>query len=144
MWRIMLKGKIHGARVTGCDLHYEGSIAVDDDWLRAADIWPHEQVHVYNVTNGRRLVTYAIAAEAGSGEVSLNGAAARLTCPGDTVIIASYAPMDEAEARVRVPRVFFPPQARSETLGFFLGGEPAGPARDPLDHRPEGEPLTDA
>lgn len=144
----MLKGKIHGARVTRCDLHYGGSISVDAAWLDQAGIWPHEQVHVFNVTNGQRLVTYAIAAPRGSCEVALNGAAARLTCPGDTVIIVAYGQMSEAEARAHQPLVFFPPEADSETLNLLLRGETAGsggrPLRDLPDHRAEGQPLADA
>lgn len=91
----MLSGKIHRATVTAADLHYVGSITVDADLLRAADILPFEQVHVVDVTNGARLETYAIAGEPGSGVVQLNGAAAHLVNVGDLVIIMSYVQTDE-------------------------------------------------
>ncbi len=98
MQRIMLKSKIHRATVTAADLHYEGSLAIDRQLMDAADIVSGEQIHVYNVSNGERLVTYAIPAPAGSGTVMLNGAAARLGAPGDTIIIVAYAMVDDAEA----------------------------------------------
>lgn len=104
----MLKGKIHGAKVTGADLHYQGSIAVDAAWLAAAGVLPNEQVQVYNVTNGHRLTTYAIEAPAGTRTVLLNGAAARLASVGDTVIIAAYAQMTSEEALVWQPLLVFP------------------------------------
>lgn len=104
----MLKGKIHGATVTGADLHYQGSVAIDSLWLDAADIKPNEQVQIYNVTNGQRLTTYAIAAAHGSRIILLNGAAARLACVGDTVIIAAYAQMTPEEADVWQPFLVFP------------------------------------
>lgn len=104
----MLKGKIHGATVTGADLHYEGSIAIDLDWLDEAGIRPNEQVQVYNVTNGERLTTYAIVGERGSREICLNGAAARKACVGDTVIIAAYAQMTPEEADSHRPVVVIP------------------------------------
>ena len=105
MQRLMLKAKIHRARLTGADLHYEGSIAVDRDLLVAADILPGEQVHVLNVNNGQRLVTYAIEAPAGSGTMMLNGPAARLGVPGDIVVVLTYCTLDDAEARQWKPRV---------------------------------------
>ena len=86
MHRTMLKSKIHRATVTDCDLHYVGSITVDADLLDAADILEHEQVHVVDVDNGARFETYTIAGERGSGEIKVNGAAARLVHTGDTVI----------------------------------------------------------
>jgi aspartate 1-decarboxylase len=89
MDRLMLKSKIHRATVTDANLDYEGSITIDRELMRAADILPHEQVHVVNVTNGERLVTYAI--EGGVGEICLNGAAAHKAKPADIVIIISYA-----------------------------------------------------
>ncbi len=91
MRRTMLKSKVHRATVTGSDLHYVGSITLDPDLLEAADILEHEQVHVLDVDNGARFETYAIAGERGSGEVCVNGAAARLVHHGDTVIVVSYA-----------------------------------------------------
>jgi aspartate 1-decarboxylase len=105
----LLKGKIHGATVTGADLHYQGSIAIDTRWLDAAGILPHEQVHVYNVTNGQRLITYAIPAEPGSKTVCLNGAAARRAAPGDVVIIAAYAQFTPEEAQAWQPTVLMEP-----------------------------------
>ena len=105
MQRLMLKAKIHRARLTGADLHYEGSIAVDRDLLLAADILPGEQVHVLNVNNGQRLVTYAIEAPSGSGTMMLNGPAARLGVPGDIVVVLTYCTLDDAEARQWKPRV---------------------------------------
>src|SRR5258708_39613258 len=95
MDRLMLKSKIHRATVTDANLDYEGSITIDADLMRAADILGHEQVHVVNVTNGERLVTYAI--PGGEGVICLNGAAAHKCRPGDTVIIISYASVPEAE-----------------------------------------------
>ena len=91
MQRMMLKSKIHRATVTDCDLHYVGSITVDPDLLEAADIREHEQVHVVDIDNGARFETYTIAGERGSGEMKVNGAAARLVHRGDTVIVISYA-----------------------------------------------------
>ena len=97
MRRTMLKSKIHRATLTGCYLEYEGSISIDADLLKAADIMPGELVHVLNVNNGRRLVTYAIEAPAGSGVVMLNGAAAREGYKGDVLIIITYAEYEESE-----------------------------------------------
>ena len=101
----MLKSKIHRATVTGSDLHYVGSITVDADLLEAADILEHEMVHVLDVDNGARFETYTIAGAPGSGEVTVNGAAARLVHTGDTVIVVSYAEYDEHELDSYVPRV---------------------------------------
>jgi aspartate 1-decarboxylase len=105
MRRVMFKSKIHRATVTQADLDYEGSLTLDPHLLEAADILPNEQVHVWNVTRGTRLSTYAIAGEIGSGVVCINGAAAHLVSPGDLVIIATFAEMDEADARKHRPRV---------------------------------------
>ena len=105
MNRTMLKSKIHRCRVTGSDLHYVGSITVDEDLLEAADIREHEQVHVVDVDNGARFETYTIAGARGSGEVKVNGAAARLVHTGDTVIVISYASYDSAEMESYEPRV---------------------------------------
>src|SRR6476659_3593188 len=96
MQRVMLKSKIHRATVSDCDLHYVGSITIDADLLDAANIMEHEQVHVVDVDNGARFETYTIAGERGSGEIKVNGAAARLVHNGDTVIVISYASYDEA------------------------------------------------
>ncbi len=105
MLRTMLRSKVHRATVTDCDLHYVGSITLDPDLLEAADVLPHEQVHVVDVDNGARFETYAIAGRRGSGEVKVNGAAARLVERGDTVIIITYAQVDEAELVRHAPRV---------------------------------------
>jgi len=105
MQRVMLKSKIHRASVTGCDLHYVGSITIDADLLEASDILEHEQVHVVDVDNGARFETYTIAGERGSGVVQLNGAAARLVHRGDTIIVISYGQYDEAELERYEPRV---------------------------------------
>src|SRR5439155_14449246 len=99
MRRVMFKSKIHRATVTQADLDYEGSLTLDRNLLEAADILPGEQVHVWNVTRGTRLQTYAITGEAGSGVVCINGAAAHLVSPGDLVIVATFTDLDEAEAR---------------------------------------------
>ena len=105
MQRTMLKSKIDRATVTGCDLHYVGSITIDPDLLEAADILEHEQVHVVDVDNGARFETYTIAGERGSGTVQVNGAAARLVHRGDTVIVISYAQYDGEEIEQYAPRV---------------------------------------
>ena len=97
--RTMISGKIHRATVTGADLHYVGSITIDADLLDAADILPGEQVHVLNLQNGERLVTYAILGKRGTGQMMLNGPAARLAYKGDTIIVIAYAEMDDAEAQ---------------------------------------------
>jgi len=105
MHRTMLKSKIHRATVTDCDLHYVGSITVDPDLLEAADILEFEQVAVVDVDNGARFETYTIAGARGSGEVKVNGAAARLVHRGDTVIVISYGSYDRAELAAYEPRV---------------------------------------
>lgn len=105
--RMMLTAKLHRVRLTRVDRDYEGSIAVDRLLLNEAGILEYEMVHVWNVTNGERLQTYAIAAAAGSGEICLNGAAAHKGNPEDIVIIASFAPMDEGEARAHRPKVVY-------------------------------------
>jgi aspartate 1-decarboxylase len=103
--RFMLKSKIHRATLTGTDLDYEGSIAIDRDLLQAADILPGEQVHVLNLNNGERLITYAIEAPAGTGTVLLNGPAARLGLVGDLVVVITYCSVAETEARSLRPTV---------------------------------------
>jgi aspartate 1-decarboxylase len=105
MQRTMLKSKIHRATVTDCDLHYVGSITVDRDVLDAADINEFEQVAVVDVDNGARFETYTIAGERGSGDMKINGAAARLVHRGDTIIVISYAAYDPDELRNYSPRV---------------------------------------
>jgi aspartate 1-decarboxylase len=105
MNRQMLKSKIHRARITDSDLHYVGSITIDRDLLEAADILEHELVHVLDVDNGARFETYTIAGERGSGEMKVNGAAARLVHTGDTIIVVSYASYDERELEAYEPAV---------------------------------------
>lgn len=105
--RTMLKSKIHRATVTGADVNYEGSITLDPALMEAADILPYEQVHVVDVTNGARLVTYAIEGSRGAGEVVLNGAAARLVDKGDIVIVISYASLDASELRTHQPTLVY-------------------------------------
>jgi aspartate 1-decarboxylase len=105
MQRSMLKSKIHRATVTSANLDYEGSLTIDADLLEAADMLPFEQIHVWDVTNGARLTTYAMPGERGSGIVCVNGAGAHLVKPGDLVIVATYAQLDTAEARKHRPTV---------------------------------------
>ena len=122
--RIMLKSKIHRAHVTGVDIDYEGSITIDKKLMDEADILPYEQVQVLNLNNGARFATYAIEGE--SGEICLNGAAARLAAIGDTVIILSYCHIDDDEACHVVPKLVYvdaknaivETQGRVETLPF--------------------------
>lgn len=105
MQRLMLRSKIHRATITGVDLHYEGSISIDRDLLEAADMLPGEQVHVLNLSNAQRIITYVIEAAAGSGTILLNGPAARLGVPGDQVIVLAYGVVEDDEARSMWPRV---------------------------------------
>ena len=107
MLRTMMKSKIHRATVTQADLHYVGSVTVDEDLLDAADLLPGELVHIVDVTNGARLETYTIAGERGSGVIGINGAAARLVHPGDVVILIGYGQMETAEAKEHKPHVVF-------------------------------------
>ena len=97
MQRMMLKSKLHRVTVTQAELHYEGSCAIDEDLLDAADIKEYQQIEMWNVTNGERFTTYAIKAERGSGTISINGAAARKGAPGDLMIIATFAMYNEIE-----------------------------------------------
>jgi aspartate 1-decarboxylase len=103
--RTMLKSKIHRAHVTGVNIDYEGSITIDKKLLAAADILPNEQVHVVNINNGARFETYVIEGKEGSGEICLNGAAARLAARDDVVIILTYATVSDEEARVMKPSI---------------------------------------
>jgi len=105
MLRTMLKSKIHRATVTQADLHYVGSVTVDEELMEAADLLPGEQVAIVDVTNGARLETYVIPGPRGSGVIGINGAAAHLVHPGDLVILISYAMLDDATARTYQPRV---------------------------------------
>jgi aspartate 1-decarboxylase len=105
MNRRMFKSKIHRATVTHADLDYEGSVTIDQNLLDLAEILAHEEVHIWNVTRGTRLQTYALSGPRGSGAICINGAAAHLNRPGDLVILATFADMSDAEARAHVPRV---------------------------------------
>ena len=107
MQRIMLKAKLHRVHVTHAELHYEGSCAIDDDLLDAADIREYQQIDIYNVTNGERFTTYAIRAQRGSGVISVNGAAAHKASPGDIIIIASYAMYNEIELQKFHPQLVY-------------------------------------
>jgi len=127
MRRTIFKSKIHRATVTHADLDYEGSVTLDADLMRAADILPYEQVAIWNVTRGSRLETYALEGPAGSGVVCVNGAAAHHNRPGDLVIIATFAEMEEAEARAHQPAVVLvDEQNRIKDAG---AAEIAGPQR---------------
>ena len=105
MRRRMFLGKIHRAVVTHADLHYEGSVTIDNDLMDAAGILPNEEVHIWNVTQGTRLVTYALQGPAGSGVICINGAAAHLNSPGDIVILATFGELEDDEAKTWEPRV---------------------------------------
>ena len=105
MQRTLLKSKIHRVRVTDANLDYEGSLMIDSDLMEAADIVPYEQIKIYNIYNGARFDTYAIAGPAGEGDICLNGAAARMGAPGDLIIIATYSNYDEAETAGHKPKV---------------------------------------
>jgi aspartate 1-decarboxylase len=107
MQRIMLKSKLHRVHVTHAELHYEGSCAIDDDLLDAADIREYQQIDIYNITNGERFTTYAIRAQRGSGIISVNGAAAHKANPGDILIIASYAMYNEIELQKYHPLLVY-------------------------------------
>ncbi len=107
MKRIMLKSKIHRATLTGANLSYEGSITIDETLMEAADILPFEQVQIYDINNGNRFETYVIKGEKDSGEICVNGAAARLVSEGDLVIIASYFNLDEKEAIEHKPKLVY-------------------------------------
>lgn len=148
--RTMMTGKIHRATVTQADLHYVGSITVDADLLAAADLLPGQQVDVVDVTNGSRLTTYAIAGEAGSGQVCINGAAAHLVHPGDVVILIAYGLMSDAEARTYQPHVVLVdaenrivelgedpgrvPDEWTEQAGLVSSGVPFAVGRDLVEH----------
>ncbi len=121
MQRTLLRAKLHRVRVTHADLDYEGSVAVDGRLLDAADIREYERVEIYNVTNGERFNTYAIRGPEGSGMISIRGAAAHKASPGDIVIIASYAIVDEKELPAFKPRlVYVDEQNRITRLGHTI------------------------
>ncbi|ABS24592.1 aspartate 1-decarboxylase [Anaeromyxobacter sp. Fw109-5] len=127
MRRTFFKSKIHRATVTHADLDYEGSVSIDEDLLDASGILEYEAVHVWNITRGTRLQTYAIKGERGSGVICINGAAAHLNKPGDLVILATFAELDEAEARGFKPTVVL--VDRKNKIVESDAVEIAGPAR---------------
>ncbi|KAA0102334.1 aspartate 1-decarboxylase [Mycolicibacterium sp. P1-18] len=130
MLRTMLGGKVHRATVTQADLHYVGSITIDQDLMRAADILEGEQVDVVDVTNGARITTYAITGTAGSGVIGINGAAAHLINPGDLVIIMSFQRLDEREVSRHAPRVV---HVDDRNRIVALGDDPAQPVPGSVD-----------
>ena len=107
MQRTMLKSKLHRVTATHADLHYEGSCAIDEDLLEAANITEYEQIDIWNVNNGERFTTYAIRAERGSGVISVNGSAARRAAPGDILIIATFAIYNEIELAKHEPALIY-------------------------------------
>ena len=133
MTRTMFKSKIHRATVTHADLHYVGSVTVDQDLLDAADILPGELVSIVDVTNGARLETYTIAGERGSGVIGINGAAAHLVEVGDTVILITYAQLEDAEARAFVPSVV---HVDRDNRIVDLGADPAEALAEDLQRPP--------
>ncbi|MBB4920419.1 aspartate 1-decarboxylase [Streptosporangium saharense] len=118
----MLTSKIHRATVTQADLHYVGSVTIDEDLLDAAGLLPGEQVHIVDIDNGARLVTYTISGPRGSGIIGINGAAARLVQPGDLVIIIGYGQLEDAEARTFLPRIV---HVDRDNRVVDLGNDPA-------------------
>jgi aspartate 1-decarboxylase len=130
MLRTMLGGKVHRATVTQADLHYVGSITIDEDLMRAADILEGERVDVVDVTNGARITTYAITGAAGSGVIGINGAAAHLIKPGDLVIIMSFQHVDEREVSRHAPRVV---HVDDRNRIVALGDDPAQPVPGSVD-----------
>jgi aspartate 1-decarboxylase len=127
MRRTFFKSKIHRATVTQADLHYEGSVTIDEELMDAAAIAEYEAVHIWNITRGTRLQTYALKGGRGSGVVCINGAAAHLNQPGDLVILATFAELDEAEARTHAPKVVLV-DGRNRVVAKDVT-EVAGPAR---------------
>ncbi|MDM0113774.1 aspartate 1-decarboxylase [Variovorax sp. J22R133] len=107
MFRTLLKSKIHRVAVTDCELHYEGSCAIDEDLLDAAGMVENEQVHIWNINNGERFVTYAIRGERGTGIISVNGSAARKASVGDLIIIAAFGLVPEEKVATHRPRLVF-------------------------------------
>ena len=107
MFRTLLKSKIHRVAATQCELHYEGSCAIDEDLLDAANIVENEQVHIWNINNGERFVTYAIKGERGTGMISVNGSAARRASVGDLLIIAAFAQVHEDQIATHKPQLVF-------------------------------------
>ncbi len=137
MQRRMFLAKIHRATVTHADLDYEGSVSIDRDLMDAAGILDHEEVHVWNVTRGTRLVTYAIPSPSGSGVISINGAAAHHNRPGDIVILATFGELTDEEARRHQPRVIRV-DAKNRIVSAAARGRRSGPSppSSPVSPRP--------
>ena len=138
MLRTMFHAKIHRATVTEANLHYVGSVTVDQDLLDAANILPGEMVSIVDITNGARLETYTIAGERGSGVLGINGAAAHLINPGDLVILIAYAQMEDAEARTYVPNVV---HVDENNRIISLGNEPAEALQEGTQRPPYARDL---
>lgn len=136
MFRKLLLAKIHGATVTGADLNYEGSLTLPPELLEASQIVPYESLHVWNVTRGTRLETYAITGQKGSSDVCANGAAAHLIFPGDRIIVAAYAFLASDEVAKHQPRIVFVDSANRVT---HTGAEVPGPQIRALE--PNVEPA---
>lgn len=141
MLRTMFHAKIHRATVTEADLHYVGSVTVDQDLLDAAGILPGELVAIVDITNGARLETYTIAGERGSGVIGINGAAAHLINPGDLVILIAYAQMEDAEARTYEPSIV---HVDEQNRIISLGTEPAEALQEGTQRPPHARTLSAA
>lgn len=141
MLRTMFHAKIHRATVTEADLHYVGSVTVDQDLLDAAGILPGELVSIVDITNGARLETYTIAGQRGSGVIGINGAAAHLISPGDLVILIAYAQMEDAEARTYQPKIV---HVDEQNRIISLGAEPAEALQTGTQRPPYARNLSEA
>ncbi|MBX9834771.1 MAG: aspartate 1-decarboxylase [Burkholderiaceae bacterium] len=115
MYRTLLKSKIHRVAATHCELHYEGSCAIDEDLLEAAGMVENEQIHIWNINNGERFVTYAIKGQRGSGMISVNGSAARRASTGDLLIIAAFAQVPEDQVATHQPQLVFVDEHNRQT-----------------------------
>jgi aspartate 1-decarboxylase len=115
MLRTLLKSKIHRVAVTQCELHYEGSCAIDENLLEAANIAENEQIHIWNINNGERFITYAIRGERGTGMISVNGSAARRASAGDLIIIAAFAQVHEDNVSTHQPKLVFVNEKNQQT-----------------------------
>ena len=115
MFRTLLKSKIHRVAVTQCELHYEGSCAIDENLLEAANIAENEQIHIWNINNGERFITYAIRGERGTGMISVNGSAARRVSTGDLIIIAAFAQVQEDNVATHQPKLVFVNEKNQQT-----------------------------
>ncbi len=115
MFRTLLKSKIHRIAVTQCELHYEGSCAIDENLLEAANIAENEQIHIWNINNGERFITYAIRGERGTGMISVNGSAARRASAGDLIIIAAFAQVHDDNVATHQPKLVFVNEKNQQT-----------------------------